>query len=418
MNEQLRPIPLRADPRLLALRNVASLVRAVIALAIGKLENRGDERSILKNRWPEDTIAPLILRAATAPNMLAGTPALAQTIVADVIATLGPQNAGARLLQSGLQLQFDRYATILVPSVQALSTQSSFVGEGAPIPIHNLTTAAASLVPRKIGTGVVLTREMLEASNSQAIVTDVLLRSVALAFDVIITFGYPPALVAKTLAQDIPIVCTGAGDPVATGLAQSLARPGGNLTGVTELAAELSAKRLEILKEAVPNLKKAAMLFNAADLGMTLRSRAAEAAAKVLNVSVQSLGVREPSDFGDAFAEMTRSPPDAILMVSDTLTGLNRKLVMEFAANNRLPAMYEFGYLVRDGGLMSYGPNLRETGKIVGDLVARILRGARPADLPLEQPTHFEFIVNLKTAKSIGFIFPPALLARADEAIE
>ena len=236
--------------------------------------------------------------------------------------------------------------------------------------------------------------------------------------DVIITFGYPPSLAAKTLAKDIPIVCTGAGDPVATGLAQSLARPGGNLTGVTELAAELSAKRLEILKEAVPNLKKAAMLFNAADLGMTLRSRAAEAAAKVLNVSVQSLGVREPSDFGNAFAEMTRSPPDAILMVSDTLTGLNRKLVMEFAANNRLPAMYEFGFLVRDGGLMSYGPNLRETGKIVGDLVARILRGARPADLPLEQPTHFEFIVNLKTAKSIGFIFPPALLARADEAIE
>ena len=236
--------------------------------------------------------------------------------------------------------------------------------------------------------------------------------------DVIITFGYPPSLAAKTLAEDIPIVCTGAGDPVATGLAQSLARPGGNLTGVTELAAELSAKRLEILKEAVPNLKKAAMLFNAADLGMTLRSRAAEAAAKVLNVSVQSLGVREPSDFGNAFAEMTRSPPDAILMVSDTLTGLNRKLVMEFAATNRLPAMYEFGFLVRDGGLMSYGPNLRETGKIVGDLVARILRGARPADLPLEQPTHFEFIVNLKTANSIGFLFPPALLARADEAIE
>ena len=236
--------------------------------------------------------------------------------------------------------------------------------------------------------------------------------------DVIITFGYPASLAAKTLAKDMPIVCTGAGDPVATGLAQSLARPGGNLTGVTELAAELSAKRLEFLKEAVPNLKKAAMLFNASDLGMTLRSRAAEAAAKVLNVSVQSLGVREPSDFGNAFAEMTRSPPDAILMVSDTLTGLNRKLVMEFAANNRLPAMYEFGFLVRDGGLMSYGPNLRETGKIVGDLVARILRGARPADLPLEQPTHFEFIVNLKTAKSIGFIFPPALLARADEAIE
>jgi putative tryptophan/tyrosine transport system substrate-binding protein len=236
--------------------------------------------------------------------------------------------------------------------------------------------------------------------------------------DAIITFGYPAALAAKTSAKDVPIVCTGAGDPVATGLAQSLARPGGNLTGVTELATELSAKRLEILKEAVPNLKTVAMLFNAADLGMTLRARAAEAAAKVLDVSVQTFGVREPSDFGNAFAEMTRSRPDAMLMVSDTLTGLNRKRVMEFAANNRLPAIYEFGFLAREGGLMSYGPNLRETGERVGDLVTHILRGARPADLPLEQPTHFEFIVNLKTANSIGLIIPSALLLRADEVIE
>ena len=236
--------------------------------------------------------------------------------------------------------------------------------------------------------------------------------------DVIITFGYPAALAAKTLAKEVSIVCSGAGDPVATGLAQSLARPGGNLTGVTELATELSAKRLEILKDSVPNLKRIAMLFNAADLAMTLRSRAAEAAAKVLNVSVQTFGVREPSDFGDAFAEMTRSRPDAILMVSDALTILHRKPVMEFASNNRLPVIYEYGFLVHDGGLMSYGPNMPETGKRVGDLVVRILLGARAADLPLEQPTHFEFVVNLKTAKSIGFDFPPALLSRADEVIE
>src|SRR6201987_403139 len=236
--------------------------------------------------------------------------------------------------------------------------------------------------------------------------------------DVIITFGYPAALAAKTRATEVSVVCSGAGDPVATGLAQSLARPGGNLTGVTELATELSPKRLEILKEAIPNLKTVAMLFNATDLGMTLRSRAAEGAAKVLNVRVQPFGVREPSNFGDAFAEMTRSPPDAILMVSDTLTLLNRKRVMEFAVNNRLPAIYEFGFLVRDGGLMSYGPNLSETGRRVGDLVVRIVHGARAADLPLEQPTHFEFVVNLKAAKSIGLDFPPVLLARADEVIE
>ena len=236
--------------------------------------------------------------------------------------------------------------------------------------------------------------------------------------DAIITFGYPAALAARTIATEVSVVCSGAGDPVATGLAQSLAHPGGNLTGVTELATELSAKRLEILKDAIPNLKTVAMLFNAADLAMTLRSRAAEAAGKALNVDVQTFGVREPSDFGNAFAEMTRSRPDAILMVSDTLTMLNRERVMEFAVNNRLPAIYEFGFLVHDGGLMSYGPNLAETGRRVGDLVVRILSGARTADLPLEQPTHFEFVVNLKTAKSIGLDFPPALLSRADEVIE
>jgi putative tryptophan/tyrosine transport system substrate-binding protein len=236
--------------------------------------------------------------------------------------------------------------------------------------------------------------------------------------DVIVTFGYPASLAAKTFAKDVPIVCSGAGDPVETGLADSLARPGGNLTGVTELAAELSAKRLEILKEAVPGLKKVALLFNAADLGMTLRSRAAEGAAKVLNVSVQPLGVSEPDDFGNAFSEMTRSRPDGILMVSDTLTVLNRKRVMEFAAAHQLPAIYGFSFLVRDGGLISYGPNLGETGARVGDLVVRILLGARPADLPLEQPTQFELAINLKTAKGIGLTVPPTLLSRADEVIE
>lgn len=236
--------------------------------------------------------------------------------------------------------------------------------------------------------------------------------------DIIVTFGYPASFAAKTFAKDVPIVCSGAGDPVATGLAASLARPGGNLTGVTELAAELSTKRLEILKEAVPSLKKVALLFNATDLGMTLRSRTAEAAAKVLDISVQPLGVSEPDDFGNAFSEMTRSRPDAILMVSDTLTVLNRKRVMEFAAAHQLPAIYEFSFLVRDGGLMSYGPNLGESGARVGDLVVRILLGARPADLPLEQPTQFELAINLKTAKDIELSVPPTLLSRADEVIE
>ena len=186
MTAQLQPTPLFPDPTEVARRNVASLVRAVIASATGKLQNRGDERAILKQKWPDDLAAPLILRASSAPHSLTNTSTLAASIVADVIATLAPKSASATLLQSGLQLSFDRYATIYVPSVQAFSTQSAFVGEGAPIPIHDFTAAAASLVPRKIATGVVLTREMVESSNAEAIVTDVLMRSIGLRLDAVL----------------------------------------------------------------------------------------------------------------------------------------------------------------------------------------------------------------------------------------
>jgi ABC-type uncharacterized transport system substrate-binding protein len=236
--------------------------------------------------------------------------------------------------------------------------------------------------------------------------------------DIIVTFSYPAALAAKTATKDIPIVIAGAGDPVATGLVDGLARPGGNLTGVTELSTELSAKRLEILRDALPGLTRVAMLWNAADLGMTLRYRSAEDAARVLGVKVQTLGVREPDDFEHAFAEMTRERPDAILMVSDALTILNRKRVLEFASANRLPTIFETAALVRDGGLMSYGPKQSAIGEIAAGLVTRILRGARPADLPLELPTHFELLINLKTAQTLGITLPPTLIARADEVIE
>jgi putative ABC transport system substrate-binding protein len=236
--------------------------------------------------------------------------------------------------------------------------------------------------------------------------------------DVIITFSYPAALAAKRATRDIPIVVTGAGDPVATGLVEGLSRPGGNLTGVTEMSTELSAKRLEILKDAVPGLSVVAMLWNADDLGMTLRFRSAENAARVLGVKVQTLGVREPDDFDHAFSEMTRERPDAILMVSDALTILNRKRVVEFAVTQRLPTIFESSALVRDGGLMSYGPKQSAIGERAAEFVARILRGARPADLPLELPTYFEFSINLKTAKALGLTVPPTLIARADEVIE
>ncbi len=235
--------------------------------------------------------------------------------------------------------------------------------------------------------------------------------------DVLTTGGYPATLAAKQYGT-IPVVAFLAGDPVRTGLVESLARPGGNVTGISDVSAELTPKRMDLLKQIIPRLKRVAMLWNAADLGMTARYEASEFGAKAMGITVQALGVREPDDFEQAFATMEREPPDAILMVSDSLTMLNRKRIFEFAAEHRLPAIYEYDFVVREGGLMSNAPDLDETFTRVASLVDRILRGARPADLPFEEPSRFKFTFNLKTAKAIGLTAPPTLLALADEVIE
>jgi len=241
---------------------------------------------------------------------------------------------------------------------------------------------------------------------------------VAKHVDVIITQSYPAAIAAKERAGNIPIVVTFSGDPVATGLAKSLAHPGGNVTGVSEIAAELSAKRLAILKEAVPSVHSVAVLWNADDLGMSLRYRAAEVEAKRAGMLIVPLGVHAPDDFDTAFAEMTKAPPDAILMVTDILTVLNRKRVIDFAAEHRLPAIYEYANLAHDGGLMSYGPEVPAMFDRAAGLADRILKGADPADLPLELPTRFELAINLKTAKTLGLTIPESVLVRADDVIE
>jgi putative tryptophan/tyrosine transport system substrate-binding protein len=241
---------------------------------------------------------------------------------------------------------------------------------------------------------------------------------VAAHVDVIITQSYPAALAAKEHAGNTPIVVTFSGDPVTTGLVSSLAHPGGNITGVSEIAAELSAKRLAILKEAVPSVRNVAVLWNADDFGMTLRYQSAEAEAKRSGMLIMPLGVRAPDDFDTAFSEMTKTPPDAILMVTDILTNLNRKRVMDFAAEHRLPAIYEYAYLVQDGGLMSYGPDVDAIFDRAVGLADRILKGTKPADLPLELPTRFELAINLKTAKALGLTIPESILVRADYVIE
>jgi putative ABC transport system substrate-binding protein len=240
---------------------------------------------------------------------------------------------------------------------------------------------------------------------------------VASKVDVIVAFGYLPARAAKE-GTILPVVVINGGDPISTGLVDSLARPTGNLTGISDVSVEVTPKRLELLKEIAPKLHRVAVLWNADDPGMTSRYRALEAGAQVLGVSVQPLGVREAKDFDQAFAAMNDNMPDALLMVADSLTAPNRKRVFEFAAARRLPAIYEYDYFVRDGGLMSYGPDDEDSFIRAADLVDRLLKGAKPADLPFEQPTLFRFVLNLKTAKSIGLEVPSSLLARADEVIE
>ena len=235
--------------------------------------------------------------------------------------------------------------------------------------------------------------------------------------DAIIVVGYPAALAAKSTG--IPTVgALGLGDPVETRMIDSLAHPGGNITGISDVATELTTKRLSLLKEMSPKLQKVAMLWNKDDLGMSLRYEASAKVAQASGFTVQALGVREPDDFNEAFSVMSSDLPDAILMVADALTTLNRKRVFEFAATKKIPAIYEYDFLVRDGGLMSYGPDLTESFERAAALVDRIFKGAKPADLPFEQPTRYQFVLNLKTAKSIGLEIPPTLLALADEVIE
>jgi len=241
---------------------------------------------------------------------------------------------------------------------------------------------------------------------------------VGLKVDVIVTAGGPASAAAKQATSSIPIVLALVGDAVGIGLVESLARPGANVTGITDQSAELSAKRLELLTEAVPKAMRIAVLWNADDRGMTMRYREVEKAAQMLHVTVQPLGVREPNDFDTAFSAMTLSRPDAMFLVTDALTLLNRKRVIDFAAAQRIPAMYEYGNLVQDGGLMSYGASQEDNYRRAASYVDRIFKGAAPSALPVERPIRYYLTINLKTVKALGLTIPPSLLLRADQVIE
>lgn len=236
--------------------------------------------------------------------------------------------------------------------------------------------------------------------------------------DVIVVFTTPAALAAKAATSNIPILFLNAIDPVGAGLAASLARPGGNVTGIAALSPELSTKRMEVLKELVPRLAHVGVLWNSANPANVLVLRQAEEAARRLGVGPGSLEVRRPDDFATTFATMTKERPDALLVLGDALTFQHRHQIARFALQSRLPAMFEAREMVAIGGLVAYGPNYAENQRRAANYLDRLLKGVKPADLPFEQPTKFEMVINAKTARDLGLTIPPALLLRADELIE
>jgi len=273
------------------------------------------------------------------------------------------------------------------------------------------------LATRGFNLGQNLAYEARGAAGNNGQIPNLMQELKAANVDVVITIGYPSAAAAKASGV-ATVIASGSGDPVVTGLVQSLAHPGGNVTGIADDAAALSTKRLGLLKAVSPQLRRVAMLWNKDDRGMTQRYDASAKAAQELGVTVQPLGVREPNDFDEAFTAMNRQMPDAILMVTDSLTLLNRKRVFDYALEHRLPAIYEQDFMAREGGLMSYGADARESFDRAAALAARIFQGAKPADLPFEIPTRYLFVINMKTAKAMNFSVPNNVLSLADEVIE
>jgi putative ABC transport system substrate-binding protein len=241
---------------------------------------------------------------------------------------------------------------------------------------------------------------------------------VALKVDVIVTAGTPASVAVKNATTAIPLVMVAVGDPVATGLVASLARPGGNITGLTSMSVEMEGKRLELLREVIPKISHIAVLWNAASPIQIIEEAEVQAAAQVLGMKMLSLGVRTREEIEEALAAIMRERAEALLVLADRLFLHHRMRIMDFAAEERLPGVHAYRELVEAGGLMSYGPSYAEMHRRAATYVDKILKGAKPADLPVERPTKFELVINLKAAKMLGLTMPPSIILRADEVIE
>ena len=235
--------------------------------------------------------------------------------------------------------------------------------------------------------------------------------------DLIVAVSPPAIRAAENATSTIPIVMVSGTDPVVGLFVASLAHPGGNVTGVTTYLPELAGKRLEVLRECVPGLRRVAVLANLRNPSSAAEARETEAAARTMALEIQVADARLPEQYPDAFASMTRSGARAVFVTADPVLSSNRERIMQLAASHRLPAMYEWPEIVEAGGLLSYGPTLAEINTRVAAYVDKILKGAKPADLPVERPTRFELAVNLKTAVALGITIPPAVVARAGRVI-
>jgi putative tryptophan/tyrosine transport system substrate-binding protein len=235
---------------------------------------------------------------------------------------------------------------------------------------------------------------------------------------IVSTGGTVTAFAAKNATPSIPIVFTVGGDLVKLGLIASLARPGGNLTGLSLLTTELNVKRLELMKETFPKIRRVGIIGNPANPNYRIQLQETQAAAKQLELQVLSLEARNPNDIESVFSSVVEKSVGGLLVLSDPMLNANRERIAALAIKSRLPAIYEFKEFVEAGGLMSYGTNIVAVYRRLGIYIDRIFRGAKPAELPVEQPTSFEFVINLKTAKQIGVTIPPNVLARADKVIK
>ena len=265
------------------------------------------------------------------------------------------------------------------------------------------------------GQNIVIEYRFTEGRDER--LSDLAAELVQLKVDVIVTSGIPPPLAAKKATKTIPIVMGVVGDAIGTGLVDSLARPGGNVTGLTLLAPELSGKRLELLKETVPKLSRVAVLLNPANPGTALYRKEVEVAGRSLGVELHILEASRPNELASALSGTKTARVQALITLNDTMFFSQQIQIANLAAKSGLPAMFPESEYVNAGGLMSYGPNLPDLFRRAATYVDKILKGTKPADLPVEQPTKFEFIINLKTAKQIGLTIPPNVLARADWVI-